>query len=89
MKIQYKSKLNYKQAFKLSLVINGVLLAIGLLLFINSPTLAAARLSRIGSTGQTTSYKLRTTNKDIVFVECNNGTPNLGLLSNQEALTCQ
>lgn len=83
-----KPKFKYKQAFQISVLVNLILLVMGLLLLINSPVEAAAKLSRIGSTGQTTSYKLQMTKNDIVFTYCPNDEPNLGYLRNQKALTC-
>jgi hypothetical protein len=89
MKFPSQSKLNYKQAFKFSLLVNALVLVIGLLLLVQSPVGAAVRLSRIGSAGKTVSHKLQMAKTDIIFVQCNTGgEPKLGYLRNQLALTC-
>jgi hypothetical protein len=89
MRFQPKFKLNYKQAFRLSLLANALVLVIGLLLFVQSPGEAAVRVTRIGSAGKIVSHKLQMAKTDIVFVECNTGAePKLGYLRNQLALTC-
>lgn len=89
MRFQPQFKLNYKQAFKLSLLINTLVLVIGLLLFVQSPVGATVRLTRIGSGEKTVSHKLQMGKTDIIFVQCNTGgEPKLGYLRNQLALTC-
>ncbi|HEY9611761.1 hypothetical protein [Allocoleopsis sp.] len=89
MRFQPKFKLNYKQAFRLSLLANALVLVIGLLLFVQFPGEAAVRVTRIGGAGKTVSHKLQMAKTDIVFVECNTGAePKLGYLRNQLALTC-
>jgi len=89
MRFSSKFKLNYKQAFKIFLLVNALVLVIGLLLFVQSPVGAAVRLSRIGAAGKTVSHKLQMAKTDIIFVQCNTGgEPKLGYLRNQLALTC-
>jgi hypothetical protein len=89
MKFQPKFKLNYRKAFKVSLLVNALVLVIGLLLLIQSPVGAAVRVSRIGAAGKTVSHKLQMAETDIVFTYCTTGgEPKLGYLSNQLALTC-
>ncbi len=89
MRFQPTFKLNYKQTFRLSLVVNALVLVIGLLLLVQSPGNAAVKLTRIGGAGKITSYKMQMAKTDIVFVECNTGAePKLGYLRNQLALTC-
>lgn len=89
MKFPPKFKLNYKKAFKLSLLVNALVLVIGLLLLVQSPVGAAVRVSRIGAAGKTVSHKLQMAKTDIVFTYCTTGgEPKLGYLRNQLALTC-
>ena len=91
MRFQPKFKLNYKKAFKLSLLVNALVLVIGLLLLVQSPVGAAVRVSRIGAgaAGKTVSHKLQMAKTDIVFAYCTTGgEPKLGYLRNQLALTC-
>lgn len=89
MRFQPKFKLNYKQAFRFSLLANALVLVIGLLLFVQSPGEAAVRVTRIGAAGKIVSHKLQMAKTDIVFVQCNTGgEPKLGYLRNQLALTC-
>jgi hypothetical protein len=89
MKFPPKFKLNYKKAFKLSLLVNALVLVIGLLLLVQSPVGAAVRVSRIGAAGKTVSHKLQMAKTDIVFAYCTTGgEPKLGYLRNQLALTC-
>lgn len=89
MKFTPRFKLNYKKAFKLSLLVNALVLVIGLLLLVQSPVGAAVRVSRIGAAGKTVSHKLQMGKTDIVFTYCTTGgEPTLGYLRNQLALTC-
>ncbi|HEY9706612.1 MAG TPA: hypothetical protein V6D48_00240 [Oculatellaceae cyanobacterium] len=89
MKFTPRFKLNYKKAFKLSLLVNALVLVIGLLLLVQSPVGAAVRVSRIGAAGKTVSHKLQMGKTDIVFTYCTTGgEPKLGYLRNQLALTC-
>ncbi len=89
MKFPPRFKLNYKKAFKLSLLVNALVLVIGLLLLVQSPVGAAVRVSRIGAAGKTVSHKLQMAKTDIVFAYCTTGgEPKLGYLRNQLALTC-
>jgi hypothetical protein len=66
--------LNDKKAFKLSLLVNALVLVIGLLLLVQSPVGATVRVNWIGSSGRTASHKLQMAKTDIVFVECNTGS---------------
>lgn len=89
MKFPPRFNLNYKKAFKLSLLVNALVLVIGLLLLVQSPVGAAVRVSRIGGAGKTVSHKLQMAKTDIVFTYCTTGgEPKLGYLRNQLALTC-
>lgn len=79
-----KTKNNYKLAFRLSVLVNLMLLLMGLVFLINSSVEAAPKLSSIGSN----SYNLNMGKNDIIYVYCPRNEPNLGYLSNQMALTC-
>lgn len=83
-----KSKIKYKLALRLSVLVNAFLLVIGLVLLINYPVEAAAKLKFVGSTPNHASYNLEMGQNDIIFVFCPSDEPNLDYLRNQKALTC-
>lgn len=81
-------RFSYKQAFRLLLWLNAVLMIVGIVL-LKSPA-QAVNLEVIGQTDGNTSYYLHMRSSDIVYVECmgSSSEANLGYLSNQQALTC-
>jgi hypothetical protein len=89
MKSSRKIRFSYKQVFRVSLLLNAVLIILGTVLFLKSPA-SALSIDVIGSTGTSKSYKLGIVPNDIVFVYCNEGrsTASLGYLRNTQALTC-
>lgn len=90
MKYLEQFRFAYKRAFRLSSILNVLLIAaavVGLW-----QTLASAvELRVVGSTDSTTTYRLDMDLNQIVYVECVSaygGEPTLGYLSNELALTC-
>lgn len=86
--MQIGIRFNYKQAFRLLLWFNAVLVVVGIVL-LKSPAMAV-NLEVVGKTGNNTSYYLHMRSSDIVYVECGGSASeaSLGYLSNQQALTC-
>lgn len=90
MKLLSKIRLSNKGAFRLSLLLNLVLIVLSIVIFLQSPV-AAVSLRVIGTVDGTTSYRLDVDVKEIVFVSCVSaygGEAKLDYLRNEQALTC-
>lgn len=83
-------KFSYTRAFRLSLLLNVLLIVASIVLIFQTPT-SAVTLRTIGSTDTTTSYSLDVDVNEIVYVNCvgaYGGEAQLGYLRNAQALTC-
>ncbi|EDX83531.1 hypothetical protein S7335_711 [Synechococcus sp. PCC 7335] len=80
----------YKRAFRLSLILNALLIVMAVITFLQTPA-SAVTLRVVGSTDSSTTYRLDVDLEQIVYVRCVSaygGEPSLGYLSNELALTC-
>lgn len=90
MKYLGQFKFVYKRAFRLSLILNALLIVATVVIFWQTPASAVA-LRVIGKIDNSTSYGLEVDLGQIVYVRCTSaygGEPTLGYLSNEPALTC-
>lgn len=83
-------RFSYARAFRVSLLINVVLIVASIVMFFHAPV-SAVTLRVVGSADDTTSYRLDVESDEIIYVYCadRSGTEaQLGYLSNVQALTC-
>lgn len=92
-----KRRFNYRQAFRLALLSNLLLLVIGLLLLFTStvraqlPDLQAPRIELIGLGGSPTYYRLQINRRtDIIYIYCQFGAePRVSQLRDTKAVQCR